>query len=76
MVCYMCHSMSFEDENHFLLECLAYTHNRFKFHNKLSANSLIKLLVSKKDNLFQAMVRNTNMRATVLLASVWFFFNF
>ena len=25
-VCHLCESMSIEDENHFLLECLAYTH--------------------------------------------------
>ena len=25
-VCHLCESMSIDDENHFLLECLAYTH--------------------------------------------------
>ena len=28
----MCEYMSVEDENHFLLECLRYTHIRCEFH--------------------------------------------
>ena len=32
-VCHMCESMSVEDENRFLLECLAYTHIRSQFHS-------------------------------------------
>ena len=32
-VFHLCESMSIEDENHFLLECLAYTHIRHEFHN-------------------------------------------
>ena len=31
-VFHLCESMRVEDENHFLLKCLAYTHIRFKFH--------------------------------------------
>ena len=32
-VCHLCESMSIEDEKHFLLECLAYTHIRSEFHS-------------------------------------------
>ena len=32
-VFHMCQSMSIEDENHFLLECLSYTHMRSEFHS-------------------------------------------
>ena len=34
-VCHLCESMRVEDENHFLLECLVYTHIRYEFHPRL-----------------------------------------
>ena len=32
-VFHLCEPMSVDDENHFLLECLAYTHIRYDFHS-------------------------------------------
>ena len=37
-ICHLCENMNIEDENHFLLECLAYTHIISQFHN-LSYNT-------------------------------------
>ena len=37
MICHLCVSMSVEDENHFLLECLAYT---YLFSNNELSNIL------------------------------------
>ena len=31
-ICHLCENMNIEDENHFLLECPAYTHIRSQFH--------------------------------------------
>ena len=33
MICHLYENMNTEDENHFLLECRAYTHIRYQFHN-------------------------------------------
>ena len=43
-VCHLCESMSVEDENHFLLECLAYTHSISKFHSIFYNTNLYNLL--------------------------------
>ena len=43
-VCHLCESMNVEDENHFLLECLAYTHIRSKFHSICYNTNLYNLL--------------------------------
>ena len=32
-VWHLCDSMSFDDENYFLLECLAYRHIKFELHS-------------------------------------------
>ena len=32
-ICRLCEKRNIEDENHFLLECPAYTHIRSQFHN-------------------------------------------
>ena len=43
-VFHLCESMSIEDENHFLLECLAYTHIRSEFHSICYNTNLYNLL--------------------------------
>ena len=43
-VCHLCESMSLEDENPFLLECLAYTHIRYEFHSICYNKNLYNLL--------------------------------
>ena len=43
-VCHVCESMNIEDENHFLLECLAYTHIRSEFHSIWYNANLYNLL--------------------------------
>ena len=43
-VFHMCESMSIEDENHFLLECLAYTQIRSKFDSICNNINLYNLL--------------------------------
>ena len=43
-VCHLCESMSVEDENHFHLECLPYTHTRFEFHSICYNTNLYNLL--------------------------------
>ena len=40
-VFHVCGSMSVEDENHFLLECLAYTHIRSKFDSICTIQTFI-----------------------------------
>lgn len=47
-ICHLCSSMSIEDENHFLLECPAYTHIRSQFHNLCSSSDLANLLAPQK----------------------------
>ena len=44
-VCHLCVSMIFEDENHFLLECLAYTHIRSQSHSICYNTNLYNLLI-------------------------------
>ena len=44
MICHLCESMSVEDENHFLLECLAYTHIKSEFHSICYNTNLYNLL--------------------------------
>ena len=47
-ICYLCENMNIEDENHFLLKCLAYSHIRYQFHNLCCQNySELKTLLSK-----------------------------
>ena len=42
---HLCENMSVEDENHFLLECPAYTHTILQFHNLLYNTILLNLLI-------------------------------
>ena len=44
MVFHLCESMRVEDENHFLLECPAYTHIRSEFHSICYYTNLYNLL--------------------------------
>ena len=44
MVCHLCESMSVDDENHFLLQCLAYTHISSEFHSICYNTHLYNLL--------------------------------
>ena len=46
-VFHLCESMSVEDENHFLLECLAYTYIRSEFHSIVYNTNLYNLLTCK-----------------------------
>ena len=43
-VFHLCEYMGIEDENHFLLECLAYTHIRYEFHSICDNTNLYNLL--------------------------------
>ena len=43
----LCENMNIEDENHFLLECLAYTHIRSQFCNICCNTDLPSLLTCK-----------------------------
>ena len=43
-VCHLCESMNVEDENHFLLQYLAYTHIKSQFHGILYDTNLYNLL--------------------------------
>ena len=43
-VCHLHESMSVEDENHFLLKCLAYTHIKSEFHSICYNTNLYNLL--------------------------------
>ena len=50
-VCHMCESMSIaEDENHFLLERLAYTHIRSEFHSICYNTNNYKLVTFQNYN--------------------------
>ena len=46
-VFHLCESMNAEDENHFLLECLAYTHIRSEFHGIFYNTNLITSYLAK-----------------------------
>ena len=46
MISHLCENMNIEDENHFLLECPAYTHIRSQFHNLCCNTDLPSLLTS------------------------------
>ena len=43
-VFHLCESMSVDDENHFILECLAYTHIKSEFHSICNNTNLYNLL--------------------------------
>ena len=43
-ICHFCENMNVEDENHFLLECSAYTHITSQFHNLCCNTDLPGLL--------------------------------
>ena len=47
-VCYLCESMSVEDENHFLLEWIAYIHIRSEFHSIFYNTNLYNLITCQK----------------------------
>ena len=49
-VCHLCESMIVEDENHFLLECPAYTHIRSEFHSIWCNTNLYNLLTCQNYN--------------------------
>ena len=48
----MCESTRVEDENHFLLECHAYTHIRSEFHSIFYNTNLYNLQTCKNYNEF------------------------
>ena len=50
MVCHLCESMSVEDENQFLLECLSYTHIRSEFHSICYSTNLYNPLTCPNYN--------------------------
>ena len=43
-ICHLCENMNIEDENHFLLECLAYNRIRAQFYNLCCNSDLPSLL--------------------------------
>ena len=43
-ICHLCENRNIEDENHFLLECPAYTHIRSQFHNLCYNTNLPSIL--------------------------------
>ena len=57
-VFHLCESMSVEDENHFLLECLAYTQNRYEFHNICYNTNLYNLLTFQNYSEFGKILGN------------------
>ena len=69
-ICHLYENMNIEDENHFLLECPAYTHIRYQFHNLCCNTDLPSLLTCLNyseigmllSKLFEH--RNTNLKQT------------
>ena len=49
-VCHLCASMSVDDQNHFLLKCLTYTHIRFEFHSICYNTNLYNLISCQNYN--------------------------
>jgi hypothetical protein len=47
-VCHLCDTKKVEDENHFLLDCLAYTHIRSHFQNIDHTTNLPNHLTQQK----------------------------
>ena len=50
--------MSVEDENHFLLECLDYTHIRFEFHSICYITNIYNLLTCQNYSEFEKLLGN------------------
>ena len=49
-ICHLCENRNIEYENHFLLECPAYTHIRSQFHNLCCNTDLPSLLTCQNYN--------------------------
>ena len=59
-VFYLCKSMSVEDENHFLLECLSYTHIRYEFHSICYNTNLYNLLTCQNYSELGKLIEHMN----------------
>ena len=59
-VCLLCQSMSVEDENHFFLDCLAYTHIRYEFHSVCYYTNLYNLLTCQNYNELGKLFKKKN----------------
>ena len=69
-ICHLCENMKIVDENHFILECPAYNHIRYQFHN-IFCNTNLPILLTRQSyselrtllsKLFE--LRNTNFFKT------------
>ena len=54
----VCHLLSVEDKNHFLLKCLAYTHTRSEFHSICYNTNLYNLLTCQNYSELGKLVGN------------------
>ena len=54
---HLCESMSVEDENHFLLECLSYTHIKYEFHSIFYSTNLYNLLTCQNYSELRKLLR-------------------
>ena len=69
-ICHLCESTNIEDEKHFLLECLAYTHIRSQFHNICCNPNLPNLLTCQNYSELGTLIsklfehRNTILKQT------------
>ena len=67
---HLCENMNIEDENHFLLECRAYTHIRSQFHNLYCNLDLPNLLTCQNYSELETLLskifehRNTILKQT------------
>ena len=69
-ICYLCENMNIDDENHFLLEFPAYTHNRSQFHNLCSNTDPPSLLTCQNYNeLMTLLTKLFEHRNTILKQS-------
>ena len=63
---HLCESKNIEDENHFLLECPAYTHIRSQFHNLCCNTDIPSLFTCHYSELKTLLTKLFEHRNTIL----------
>ena len=74
-VFHLCESMSVEDENHFLLECLAYTHIRSEFHSICYNTNIYNLLTCQNYNELGKLLGNPFEHTNKILKKTKYYFS-
>ena len=65
-ICHLCENRNIEDENHFLLDCPAYTHIRSQFHNLCCNTDLPSLLTCQNYSELVLLTKLFEHRNTIL----------